>query len=251
MDSDSYYQSNQELIPYRDAQKFYKSAEWGRLRNKMIMGNLNQETICPYCSVYLITISLRSINVDHILPIRKYWDLRDDEKNLQLICCCCNKRKSNQLIVDKFNEHYIRESYSFHRTWYQRNKHLFPTLGEPKWQKECPPMLGWTNNNTDTPFLKADIKTKDLIPSHPKREIFDYDPNWMEKAKIQKNNILIRHKRERHLTLKEKKERMRIEWEIFKKKYKWNNLKNNKKAQLANFFQKEFWNRINNIMIRD
>lgn len=35
------------------------------------------------------------INVDHIKPVRKYWHLRLDFDNLQVLCSTCNKAKGN------------------------------------------------------------------------------------------------------------------------------------------------------------
>lgn len=40
------------------------------------------------------------IEVDHIKPISKFWHLRSDPNNLQVLCRDCNKGKSNRYVDD-------------------------------------------------------------------------------------------------------------------------------------------------------
>lgn len=67
---------------------FYASWEWTTLRMQ-ILKRYGRRCMCcgatPGNSVV--------IHVDHIKPISKYWELRLDPENLQVLCNTCNKGK--------------------------------------------------------------------------------------------------------------------------------------------------------------
>lgn len=94
-------QSNKTPRPYlptRDEKKvFYESWEWKEARYKAIkeLGNS-----CMLCGANSKEVR---IVVDHIRPISKYWDLRLDAENLQILCNDCNMGKSNNH-YDDFRE---------------------------------------------------------------------------------------------------------------------------------------------------
>ena len=68
--------------------EFYASWEWTTLRMKTFM-RYGRECMCcgarPGNGVVL--------NVDHIKPLSKHWELRLDPENLQVLCHPCNKGK--------------------------------------------------------------------------------------------------------------------------------------------------------------
>lgn len=66
---------------------FYQTKEW-----KQVSKEFKQDKIlkCEFCGR-----SDLKICVDHIKPIKEYWDLRFDINNLQLLCEICNKNKLN------------------------------------------------------------------------------------------------------------------------------------------------------------
>jgi hypothetical protein len=70
----------------KDGQDFYKSDEWIETRNKFKEG---KELKCCKCG------SKERICVDHKLPLRRFWQYRHLEYNLQLLCHSCNKKKLN------------------------------------------------------------------------------------------------------------------------------------------------------------
>jgi hypothetical protein len=64
--------------------RFYRSAAWKRARYEA----LSRSPACLACGR-----SARDgakMNVDHIKPLSKPWDLRLDQRNLQTMCASCN-----------------------------------------------------------------------------------------------------------------------------------------------------------------
>jgi 5-methylcytosine-specific restriction protein A len=77
------------VINQETAKTFYQTSEWICLRNKILKKYGKQCMACwqkkdesPPC-------------VDHIKPVRKYWHLRLDPDNLQVLCADCNRAKGN------------------------------------------------------------------------------------------------------------------------------------------------------------
>jgi hypothetical protein len=79
-----------------EGQNFYKTSEWIQSKNQFLK---DRDLICCKCG------STENIQVDHILPIRRYWKYRLCKNNFQLLCGLCNKNKGN--IVEKFNGEFI------------------------------------------------------------------------------------------------------------------------------------------------
>jgi len=71
----------------RDALVFYQSYEWRRLRYQTL---LQQGRKCACCQT-----SEGEMHVDHIKPLRLFWHLRLDPKNVQVLCRECNHGKGN------------------------------------------------------------------------------------------------------------------------------------------------------------
>jgi hypothetical protein len=63
---------------------FYKSDEWMNLRNDF---KSKMSQFCPVCG------SEEKLIVDHINPIRFFWEQRLEENNLQMLCSECNLEK--------------------------------------------------------------------------------------------------------------------------------------------------------------
>lgn len=66
---------------------FYQSFEWRKLRYQTIR-RYGRKCMC--CGAVD-----KPIHVDHIKPLRKYWELRLDPDNLQILCEDCNHGKGN------------------------------------------------------------------------------------------------------------------------------------------------------------
>lgn len=75
---------------------FYKSWDWRTLRMLVIK---EQGRACQCCGAQPGSRNaaggLVRIQVDHIKPISKYWNLRLDRSNLQILCEECNQGKGN------------------------------------------------------------------------------------------------------------------------------------------------------------
>lgn len=104
---EEYYNS---LAPKRDYSNkefekqlhdFYQSKEWKSIR-ETVHQQLTQ--MCPVCG------SVHNLAVDHIKPIRYFWDLRLDIDNLQLLCGDCNLEKGS---IPNWN-----------LSWHVRNKQI-------------------------------------------------------------------------------------------------------------------------------
>lgn len=69
---------------------FYASWEWARLRYRAVQ---KAGRACMCCGA--TPADGARIVVDHIKPIRRYWHLRLDPENLQVLCDPCNKGKGS------------------------------------------------------------------------------------------------------------------------------------------------------------
>lgn len=74
---------------------FYRTPEWKRARIDALI-RLGRR--CGCCGATPETGAV--LNVDHIRPLRFYWNLRLDPDNLQVLCSDCNEGKGNRLEVD-------------------------------------------------------------------------------------------------------------------------------------------------------
>lgn len=82
------------VAPRRDkVTAFYKSAEWARLRYQVLRVN---KARCECCGVIPDEENGVKINVDHIKPVKYFWDLRLDVDNLQVLCGSCNRGKGSK-----------------------------------------------------------------------------------------------------------------------------------------------------------
>lgn len=69
---------------------FYSSYEWRKVRYQALLRNGGRCEACGASSKDGATL-----NVDHIRPVKKYWALRMDIDNLQVLCGACNHGKAN------------------------------------------------------------------------------------------------------------------------------------------------------------
>lgn len=70
---------------------FYRSHDWHKIRYDVLKASAGRCELCgrsPDDGAVL--------NVDHIKPVRKYWDLRLERDNLQVLCGACNRGKGNR-----------------------------------------------------------------------------------------------------------------------------------------------------------
>ena len=70
----------------RTLAKFYQSNEWSETRGYIFAHTKNE---CAYCG------SVEKLQIDHIQPLRYYWDLRTSPENLQILCEDCNYAKGS------------------------------------------------------------------------------------------------------------------------------------------------------------
>jgi hypothetical protein len=75
--------------------EFYASWEWKRLRYEFLK---QQRRRCQCCGA--MAADGAKIVVDHIKPIRRFWHLRLEISNLQLLCDDCNMGKGSHDYTD-------------------------------------------------------------------------------------------------------------------------------------------------------
>lgn len=68
--------------------------DWRLLRYEVLK---ERGARCEFCGA---TADDSRIEVDHIKPISKYWNLRLDKSNLQVLCRECNQGKGNRYVDD-------------------------------------------------------------------------------------------------------------------------------------------------------
>lgn len=69
-------------------QKFYRSDQWIYVRYDVLSKYDGRCMLCGHGAK-----DGRTLHVDHIKPVRYYWDLRLETDNLQVLCDLCNKGK--------------------------------------------------------------------------------------------------------------------------------------------------------------
>ncbi|HVX91213.1 MAG TPA: HNH endonuclease [Candidatus Paceibacterota bacterium] len=69
------------------AARFYESYSWRKLRYEVLKGFGRKCMLCGQ--------DKGVFHVDHIKPLRKYWELRLVKENLQILCEECNHGKGN------------------------------------------------------------------------------------------------------------------------------------------------------------
>jgi len=79
----------------KEIKEFYESWAWKRLRYGFIK---SKQRRCECCGA--TPQDGCRIVVDHIRPIRRYWDWRLNITNLQLLCDDCNRGKGSQDTTD-------------------------------------------------------------------------------------------------------------------------------------------------------
>jgi 5-methylcytosine-specific restriction endonuclease McrA len=75
---------------------WYNSWEWKKVRYNFLLKN--KERKCACCGA--TAAQGERIVVDHIKPVRKFWHLRADPENLELLCDSCNRGKSSHDTTD-------------------------------------------------------------------------------------------------------------------------------------------------------
>jgi 5-methylcytosine-specific restriction endonuclease McrA len=76
--------------------KFYETQEWKSLRYKFIKNKKTEELVCTQCNKGPFTKENWSdMNVDHIKPVKHFWEERLNMSNLQILCSICNRVKLN------------------------------------------------------------------------------------------------------------------------------------------------------------
>lgn len=73
---------------------FYESWEW-REKRMEVLCEMGKECQCCGATPGMVTPAGKPVRicVDHIRPISKYWHLRLEKKNLQILCDECNQGK--------------------------------------------------------------------------------------------------------------------------------------------------------------
>jgi len=79
---------DKQIVSNEELRAFYKTPEWKQVRNKV---RREMTPFCPVCG------SEDDLVVDHINPIRYFWEQRLNENNLQLLCNDCNLEKTSMV----------------------------------------------------------------------------------------------------------------------------------------------------------
>ncbi|NTA27437.1 HNH endonuclease [Allorhizobium ampelinum] len=90
-------EQNEEAVVHSRKQEkidFYKSWEWRTLRME-VLKQYGRSCQCCGAEPGMKTVTGEPVRicVDHIKPLSKFWELRLDRKNLQVLCAECNQGK--------------------------------------------------------------------------------------------------------------------------------------------------------------
>ena len=81
--------------PEQAIKAFYNSWQWKKARYAFLK---DRERKCACCGAG--SADSERIVVDHIRPVRHFWHLRLDLKNLQILCDSCNRGKGSDDATD-------------------------------------------------------------------------------------------------------------------------------------------------------
>ena len=81
----------------KNTKSFYASWEWKKVRMQALERDGHR---CLSCGASPANLKSIRLVVDHIKPIKKYWELRLDLNNLQVLCDDCNMGKGAWLEAD-------------------------------------------------------------------------------------------------------------------------------------------------------
>jgi len=77
-----------QKVSEEELKQFYKSPEWKSVRDEVYKTLTH---FCPICG------SEKNLVVDHINPVRYFWEQRLNKDNLQILCNNCNLEKKSVL----------------------------------------------------------------------------------------------------------------------------------------------------------
>lgn len=83
------------VVSERALKAFYKSWEWARLSYETRKQRGNRCECCGATPAHGVRIVC-----DHVQPLRKAWDRRLDQTNLQVLCDLCNRGKASRDATD-------------------------------------------------------------------------------------------------------------------------------------------------------
>ena len=126
---ENYAELERTNIPYDETQEFYETPAWKNARDKY-MSQQPKPFQCHKCgrspdpNYKKAPIKMgrserekqqlerewnqNRIVVDHILPVKYFWNLKLEPDNFQLLCGCCNKEKLNTINWDDLKEQKIK-----------------------------------------------------------------------------------------------------------------------------------------------
>ena len=81
--------------PANAIKSFYNSWQWKKLRYRVLK---ERGRCCECCRA--TAADGAKIVVDHVKPVRHFWELRLDPKNLQILCDGCNRGKGSHDTTD-------------------------------------------------------------------------------------------------------------------------------------------------------
>lgn len=194
---------------------FYKTKEWKELRKLFL--SQQTELKCKCCGIEVVNApkiadipehqGKEVANVDHILPVRYYWDDRLSIDNLQLLCKSCNKRKGNrqgpnilkevyeEIQLDKREQEILRKRDQRLLTWKSQNEELYKLL-EEDFGYEYNVKNFYDIKVSKESFVKLRLQTYSepyfLDNDKYLRKVKHFESN--HKKKINKNNNKSKHK---------------------------------------------------------
>jgi hypothetical protein len=83
-----WYDHDSRIKTTAATKRFYESTEWKTVRNKMRRSLKNSCVVCQ---------TEKNLVVDHIKPVRFFWEERLSEENLQILCFNCNLEKESMI----------------------------------------------------------------------------------------------------------------------------------------------------------
>jgi hypothetical protein len=152
---------------------FYRSKEWSTTRGAFLLLCRQEKRLfaCSLCSSELFFRSSgpvegkKPLNVDHILPVRYYPELRLDITNLQLLCEECNRTKASMCHKEDIEWHI--QAQAIQRSIIAAQKPVVfrdDYVERPKNKKYIPPVLIRAKSPASGNFRVTSVIGADMQP---------------------------------------------------------------------------------------
>jgi hypothetical protein len=144
-----------QTITESQIKSFYHSNEWKQARIKVLK---ELTPMCPVCGAE------HNLVVDHIKPVRFFWNLRLDHDNLQILCEECNLEKASMPYWTI--EYHIKNKHTLARERISKSIYINEKIARAEKKEAFSNMKGYERESLQSAYMSytSRCKTINLVP---------------------------------------------------------------------------------------